>query len=80
MFHMFGPDVGRRHDLTLYRDIGLGAILEEVLLIDGKQYCLYGDVAYMVRPWLQTAFSRLTAMPLQAMYKNGVSEVRVTVE
>lgn len=37
MFHMFGPDVGRHHNFTQYRESRLGSILEEVLLIDGKE-------------------------------------------
>ena len=59
-FHLFGPFEGRRHDMTLYHESGLDALLSSALVVDGNQYYLYGDAAYMIRPWLQAAFSGLT--------------------
>ena len=43
LFHLFGPMEGRRHDITMYREAGL-------------QYCLFGDKAFLLRPWMQVAF------------------------
>lgn len=80
MFYMHGPEVGRRHDMTLYRESGIGAVLEQALVIDGKQYCIYGDAAYMLRPWLQTAFPRVLATPQQVVYNTAMSAVREAVE
>ena len=62
--------MGRRHDLTL----------QENMLIDGKQYCIHGDAAYLLRAWLQTAFPRLTANEAQTICKAKMSAVRETVE
>jgi len=56
LFHLFGPMEGRRHDITMYREAGMDDILEAGLSIDGVQYCLYGDKAYLLRPWMQVAF------------------------
>ena len=39
-FYLYGPEVGRSHDMTLYRQSGTGDVLEEVLLVNGKQYCI----------------------------------------
>ena len=33
------------------------AVLPHALVISGVQYYIYGDAAYMVRPWVQAAFS-----------------------
>lgn len=54
--NMYGPEVGRQHDLTLYRKSGLNRALQEALLIDGIQYCMYGDAAHMLKAWLQLRF------------------------
>lgn len=80
MFYMYGPEVGRRHDMTLYRESRLGEVLETVLVIDGKQFCIFGDAAYLLRPWLQTAFPSLNASAQDILYNKAMSMVRVAVE
>lgn len=47
------PELRRRHDMTLYRHIGLDVILNEGLHLNGKHYLIYGDLAFDMRPWLQ---------------------------
>lgn len=42
--------------MTLYWGSGLDDVLPEALMVGDGQYYLYGDSAYMVRPWLQAAF------------------------
>jgi len=59
LFNLFGPWEGRRHDMTLYHESGLDDILPDALIINGEQHYLYGDAAYMIRPWLQAAFCGL---------------------
>ena len=61
IFHLHGPEVKSRQDITLYRASGLDSILRDTLLIKQKQYAIYGDAAYFHRPWLQVAFPRLNA-------------------
>lgn len=80
IFYLYGPEVGRRHDTTLLRKSGLEERLQAILLIDGRQFYLYGDAAYMIRPWLQTAFPRVGATEEQLEYDTGTSAVRVSVE
>ena len=55
-FYLFGPWEGRRHDMTLYHKSGLDDVLPDALVVDGEQHYLYGDAAFMIRPWLQAAF------------------------
>lgn len=77
---MHGPEVGCRHDMTLYRQSGISAILEQELVIDGKQYCIYGEAAYILRSGLQTAFPRALTTPKQLEYNTGMSAVHESVE
>lgn len=50
MFYMYGPEMGKRHDMMPYRENGLGKILKTVLAINSKQYCIYGSSANLLRP------------------------------
>ena len=63
VFYMFGPEVGRRHDMTLFRQSGFNEELQSHLMVGGMHYCTYGDAAYMLRPWLQVAFVPQSASP-----------------
>jgi len=56
IFHLFGPEEGRRHDVTMYREAGMEKSLQGGLSIGGVQYCIYRDAAYLIRPWMQVAF------------------------
>lgn len=38
VLNLYGPEVGRRHDMTLYRQSGLDGALREHLLVNGVQY------------------------------------------
>lgn len=80
MFNLYGPEVGRRHDMTLYRESNLDAVLQEALLVDGRQYCIFGDSAYVLKPWLQTAFPRVGSTSAQEAYNTAMSMMREAVE
>ena len=80
MFALYGPEVGRRHDLTLYRESNWGEILEEYLLSDGEYYYIYGDSAYLLRPWMIRPFTRGVCSEQEAAFNTMMSEVRVSVE
>lgn len=80
MFHLYGPEVGRRHDMTLYRQSGMDQQLQSTMVIGGRQYCLYGDPAYILRAWLQVAYDRASATAEQLVYNKGMSSVREAVE
>lgn len=57
ILNMYGPEVGRRHEITLYRQINMDAVLSSGLNFIGFHNCIYGDPAYMLRPWMQVAFT-----------------------
>eukprot|EP00170_Pyropia_yezoensis_P001992 contig_8490_g1996 len=65
-FHMYGPLKGRRHDMTLYHESQLDETLSEALTIDRHLFHPYGDAAYVLRPWLQTAFDGLLTLQQEA--------------
>lgn len=78
-FYLFGPVEGRRHDMTLYYESGLEDTLATELMVEGEQFYLYGDAAYMTRPWLQTAFDGLLT-PEQEQHNHTMKVPRVSVE
>ena len=80
IFSLYGPEVSRRHDVTLLREIGIEEGLQSCLLINGRQYYLYADAAYMLRPWMQIAFPRAGATAEEEAYNTRMSAVRVAVE
>lgn len=56
LLHGYGPVEGLRHDRTLYTRSEIGKQLESSLLVQGTQYCLYGDSRYNELPYLQVPF------------------------
>jgi len=77
--HLFGPLEGRRHDMTLYYQSGRDELLPDALMVDGTQHYLYGDAAYMIRPWLQAAFTG-TMTPEQEDANETMKVPRAAVE
>lgn len=80
MFSLFGPLEGRRHDLTLLRQSDWEQILSNTLTIDGRQYYIFGDSAYLLRPWMMRPFIREFATADQLLFNTQMSSLRVLVE
>ena len=80
ILHAFGPLEGRRHDWTLYIRSGIEEQLPSALLVDGKQYCIYGDSGYNRRIFLEVPFQGSSLSSAQKAFNAGMSSVRVTVE
>jgi hypothetical protein len=80
VLHLFGPIEGRRHDMFLYNASGIDHILQTSLSISGRQYYIYGDVAYTVRPYLKVGFKGTTLSPEEVAFDSSMSKVRVAVE
>jgi len=79
IFHLYGPEEGRRHDPTLYHNSDMGEVLSQGLLINNKQYCIYGDPAYMLKPWLQVGFPSHLCTEEQTFYNKSMSAIREAV-
>jgi hypothetical protein len=56
ILHLYGPINGRMHDMTLYRESDINSIIQSSMNSLGVQYCLYGDPAHCLRPYLQVGF------------------------
>jgi nuclease HARBI1 len=80
LFNIYGPDDGRRHYMTLSNKIGIDEELSGALLVDGKQFCIYEDAAYVLRPFLQVGFPTVNADPETAVYNSEMNSVRIAVE
>lgn len=80
MFALYGPEVGRRHDLTLYYNSGWDEVLEQSLFINGRQFYIYGDKAYLLRPWMQRPFILVENGSDEAWVNHEMSRVRIIVE
>ena len=80
IFSLYGPVVGRRHDLTVLRESGLNEELQNCLNINGDQFYIFGDKAYVLRPWLQVGFDSVNATAEQQIFNTEMSRVREAVE
>ena len=80
IFHMYGPEVGRRHDLTILRFSGLPEVLPTAFQIDDSQHYIFGDAAYMTRPWLQAAWPGPILSAEQLSYNRKMNSLRTSVE
>jgi nuclease HARBI1 len=80
VLHFFGPVEGRRHDMFLYKESGIDDNLRSSLVISYRKYCLYGDPAYILRPYLQVEFKGSSTTPRKIAFNASISKVRVTIE
>eukprot|EP00171_Calliarthron_tuberculosum_P000729 IDg729t1 len=71
--HLYGPVEGQQPDNVMYTRSGVDKSLEETLFIEGKQYSIYGDAAYVLREWLVTAYPRHTANSAQVSFNKAMN-------
>ena len=80
LFSLYGPEESRRHDMTLLHNSGISKALSSCLLINGRQFYVYGDAGYILRVWMQTVFNYVGASKAETEYNKDMIAVRVTVE
>lgn len=78
-FSFVGPETGRYHNLTLYRDSSMKNLLQQSLLVWPQKYYKHGDPAYVLLPWLQEPINRTFASPAEHIVNTTLSAVRVSV-
>lgn len=78
--YMHGPEVERSHHFTLYRQSVLDFMLQKHLKIDGNSFYIFGDAAYMLKPWLKVNFKRAFCTLEQQHHNISMSSVRKSVE
>lgn len=80
ILHAYGPMEGRRHDWTLYVRSGIEEQLSVCLMVNGVQYCIYGDSGYNRRVFMEVPFDGSNLTAGQRAFNEAMSTVRVTVE
>ena len=50
------------------------------LHVNERQFYIFGDAAYMLRPWIQVAFPSVGASEAHALYNTLMSAVHVSVD
>ena len=79
--HLYGLVEGRRHDSGMLADSNLLHNLQQHCNSpNGQPLCVNGDMAYPLRPHLQTPYIGLHLNPAQAAYNKSMSTVRTAVE
>jgi hypothetical protein len=66
--------------MFLYNASGIDKVLQTSLSISGRQYYMYGDIAYTLRLYLQVGFKGSALSPDEVASNSALSKVRVTVE
>lgn len=80
IFSAYGPVEGRRHNLTLIRMSGFKDALTSRMNVNGRQFHIYGDLAYIVGPYLQRYFHEPGTTKAQRTFNSVISALRVAVE
>ena len=79
--HMYGPVEGRRHDSGMLADSAVYQQLQQFSYApNGTPLCIYGDLAYPLRPQLQAPFKNAQLNPQQRAYNKAMSKARIGVE
>lgn len=79
IFALFGSVERRRHDLTLLRNSGWETVLVGILTTAGRQFYIYRDQEYMLRPWMIRPFI-VDLSQVEATFNEKMSTILVTVE
>jgi hypothetical protein len=72
--HLFGPVEGRRHDMFLYKESGQDDNLRSTLVISNRQFYLYKDPAYFLRPYLQVGLKGSSTTPEEIAFNASMSK------
>lgn len=60
ILYLYGPVEGRQLDSYMYRKSGIEYAISTAFFINYTKHYIYGDTAYVIRPWLRTKFLRST--------------------
>jgi len=81
VIHIYGPVEGRRHDETVYKQSGLGEILEKHFWTpEGERLFIYGDPAYSVSGHVLSPYKGPALTEAEQQFNTRMSRVREPVE
>ena len=79
--NLYGPVEGKRHDSGMLADSNVLPQLQRICHRPNDiPLCIYGDLAYPLRPQLQTPFRGLNLTVNEKAYNTSMSKVRTEVE
>lgn len=70
---IYSSNVGKIHDITVYRQRCLNQKLQHNSIGSGTQNYVYGNSALAIRPWLQVSFKRTASSPEQVVLNTRMS-------
>lgn len=65
----------RCHDRTLYRMRNIDDEVRNDMVVNGRQFCIYGDPAYLLRPYLIVLFSGYSITLPQSKFNKSMARV-----
>lgn len=80
IMYLFGPEIGRSHDMIMYTESGLDKLLQGALVIEHQQYYWYGHSAFILRPGTNIPFQRALEIIQETCTLKGISVTLVRVE
>ena len=78
--NLFGPYEGCRHDAAMLVDSGVLQHLQNLHDNNGQQLCVYGDLAFLLRPELITQYKGANLTAVEKDFNKAMSKVRESVE
>lgn len=79
VLYLYGPEVGRHHDVKLLRQSGLHAALEQLGAINNQHFSIYDDSAPIMHLRTQIAFNRHVTTALQVLFIVAMTRARQVV-
>lgn len=77
ILHLYGTVEGRRHYRTMFIESNLSVHLSDTMEIDGVQYYIFGDAAYVLRPFQKTGCQNINLTDEQQLFNTKMAEIRV---
>ncbi|XP_067676193.1 uncharacterized protein [Haliotis asinina] len=78
--HLYGPIEGRRHDAGMLRESDVEKDMSENMTFRNNVFCVYGDPAYPVSPYIIAPYRGGVMTANQALFNKKMSAVRICVE
>lgn len=78
--HLHRPQEGRQPDVVMYQRDGMEEVLRDKMVVEGKQYCTYGNAAYPLLPCMCAAHPRRSATADQVDFNVSMNAVRAALE
>lgn len=80
IFHLFGPVEGPGYDMTVFRGSGIEQKQSSTLLIEESQFCIYGDLAYVMRQYLIIGYRDTSLTEAEKEFNKKMSACPIGVE